>query len=239
MTLIKENFEAACRVAHVQPFGSLREKVGPRHTALLVIDMQNDFISSEGLIGKEGVTRTGAQEMATRLPAFIADARAAGVLMIFIRNVYSTKRNAYLSDAWLEQAAHRKSGGYTRIPVCEEGTWGCDYYGEVRPQPDDIVVTKHRYSGFYNTELDIVLRANGIRSIILTGVGTAGCVETTAREGFIRDYYVVLVSDGTAAQLPEDQESTERNIRRFFGDVASMAELRDAWEGTNSGTFRR
>ena len=77
------------------------------------------------------------------------------------------------------------------------------------------------------------------RTIILTGVGTAGCVETTAREGFIRDYYVVLVSDGTAAQLPEDQESTERNIRRFFGEVASMAELRAVWDGSNSGAFRR
>jgi ureidoacrylate peracid hydrolase len=231
MSAFKENFEAARRIAHVQPFGSLREKVEPRHTALLVIDMQNDFVAGGGLVNRDGVSRSNAQEMAELLPAFIADARSFGVLIIFIRTIYSTPRNAYLSDALLEQASHRESGAYTRVPACEEGSWGSDYYGELRPQPDDIVVTKHRYSGFYNTELDTILRANGIRTIVLTGVGTNLCVESTARDGFMRDYYVVLVSDGTAARLPEDQQSTERNIRRFFGEVSSMRELRSVWTG--------
>lgn len=233
MSTFKDNFEAACRIAHVQPLGTLREKVTTRHTALLVIDMQNDFVAGGGLVSRDGIGRTGAQEMAERLPAFIADARNHGVLIIFIRTIYSTPRNSYLSDALLEQASHRASGAYTRIPACAEGFWGADYYGEVRPQADDIVVTKHRYSAFYNTELDTILRANGIRTIVLTGVGTTLCVESTARDGFTRDYYVVLVSDGTAAQLPEDQQSTERNITRFFGEVSSMAPLRTIWMEKN------
>jgi ureidoacrylate peracid hydrolase len=207
--------------------------VAPRHTALLVIDMQNDFVAGGGIVARQGVSRSGAQELADRLPTFIADARASGVLIIFVRTVYSTARNAYLSDALLEQASHRSSGAYTRVPACAEGSWGAEFYGEVRPQPDDIIVTKHRYSAFFNNELDTVLRAHGIRTIVLTGVGTTLCVESTARDGFMRDYYVVLVSDGTAAQLPVDQESTERNITRFFGEVSHIAPLRALWMQPN------
>ena len=91
------------------------------------------------------------------------------------------------------------------------------------------MVTKHRYSGFHNTDLDTILRAHGIRTIILTGVVTNVCVETTAREGFVRDYYVLLVDDGAAAYLREDHEMTLKNIDRFFGQVTSIAELTATW----------
>jgi len=89
------------------------------------------------------------------------------VLVVFIRSVYSTERNIYLSDCWLEQAARKQSGGYTRFPVCVEGSWEGDYYGAVRPQPGDPVVTRHRYNAFLNTDLDTILRANVIRTVVL------------------------------------------------------------------------
>jgi ureidoacrylate peracid hydrolase len=91
-------------------------------------------------------------------------------------------------------------------------------------------VTKHRYSAFYNTDLDSILRSNGIRTIVLTGVATNVCVETTAREGFVRDYYVVLVSDGTATYSAQDHEATLRNIDRFFGEVATIADIVSVWK---------
>jgi nicotinamidase-related amidase len=83
--------------------------------------MQNDFIASVGLVGRSGRDVSAAQKLAERLPDFIAAARRAGVLVVFVRNVYSTDRNFYLSDSWLEQAARKQSGGYTRFPVCAEG----------------------------------------------------------------------------------------------------------------------
>jgi hypothetical protein len=64
------------------------------------------------------------------------------VFVVFVRNLYTTERNFYLSDAWLEQGARKQSGGFTRFPVCAEGSWEGDYYGEVRPLPHDPVVTK-------------------------------------------------------------------------------------------------
>ena len=225
----EDSFDIASRIAHVQPLVTIANKVRPDHSALIVIDMQNDFCAPGGLVAKGGRDVSAAQEMAARLPALIAAARAAGVLVVFVRNVYTTDSNFYLSDVWLEQAARKQGGGYTSIPVCADGSWEGDFYGDVRPQPGDPVVTKHRYDAFYNTDLDTILRANGVRTAIITGVSTNVCVETTAREAFIRDFYVVLVADGTAAYSSEEHEKTLKDIDRFFGEITTIAELCAIW----------
>lgn len=230
----ESDFEVATHIAHVKPVKGLREKVDPRHTALVVIDMQNDFIADEGLIAREGRDVSQAKEMAKHLPEFIKTARAAGVFVVFVRNVYTSDQNFYLSDVWLEQAARKRAGGYTRIPVCEAGSWGGDFYGDVRPEAHDPIVTKHRYSAFYNTDLDTILRANGIRTVVLTGVVTNVCVETSAREAFVRDYYVVVVNNGTAAYVQADHDMTLKNIDRFFGEIASSEDLTALWPASNS-----
>ena len=226
---IKEEMEIARRLASRDLLDTLEAKVRPAHTALLVIDMQNDFCASGGLVSKDGRDLGEAQRMAKRLPAFIDAARRAGVLPVFVRCVYSVEGNPYLSDAWLEQAARERKGGYTSIPVCAPGSWQGDWYEEVRPRDGDVIVDKHRYDAFQGTELDLVLRSHGIRTVVLTGVVTNVCVETTARAAFVRDYYVAVVADGCAAYLPEDHEQTLRNIRRFFGVTPSMRELAAIW----------
>jgi ureidoacrylate peracid hydrolase len=233
MSAPESDFEVASRLAHVEPLVGLARKVNSSHTALIVIDMQNDFIAPEGLVGRSGRDVSAAQQLAQRLPAFIAAARRAGVLVVFVRNVYSTERNFYLSDAWLEQAARKQSGGYTRFPVCAEGSWEGDYYGEVRPQTGDPVVTKHRYNAFHNSDLDTILRANAIRTVVMTGVATDVCVGTTAREAFMRDYYAVMVDDGTATFSPEDHAAALRNFDRYFGEVSTIAEISAIWRGRN------
>jgi ureidoacrylate peracid hydrolase len=233
MPTSESDFEIAARIAHVQPLVGLERKVHPNHTALIVIDMQNDFIAPDGLVGRSGRDVSAAQQLAKRLPDLIATARRAGVLIVFVRNIYSTERNFYLSDSWLEQAARKQSGGYTRFPVCGDGSWEGDYYGDVRPQPGDPVVTKHRYNAFLNTDLDTILRANAIRTVVMTGIATDVCVGTTAREAFMRDYYAVMLEDGTATFSPEDQVATLRNFDRYFGEVSTIAEIGAIWRGRN------
>ena len=229
MSAPRKEFTVAQRVAHVQPLGTLKEKVRPEHTALVVIDVQNDFCAPGGMMDQEGLDLTTVREVADRLPALLSAARAAGVLVIFVKNVYSTENNFYLSDSWLEQASRVRQGSYTTRPVCAEGTWEGDFYGDVRPEPGDPIVRKHRFSAFANTDLETILRANGIRSLVFTGVATNVCVETPAREGFMRDYYVVFTSDGTATYSQEDHDATLRNIDRYFGQVVSVSDLRAIW----------
>jgi ureidoacrylate peracid hydrolase len=226
---VQEDLEVAERIAHVKPLGSLAQKVQPTHSALLVVDMQNDFCASGGLISKDGRDIAPAQDLAARLPAFIQSARDAGVMVVFIRCIYTSEQNFYLSDVWLEQAARKREGGYTRIPVCRSGSWEGDFYGDVRPQPGDVVVSKHRYNAFHNTDLDLILRSNGIRTVVLTGVVTNVCVETTAREAFVRDYYVVAVDDGCAAYVAVDHVASMSNIDRFFGEVSTIKQISALW----------
>jgi ureidoacrylate peracid hydrolase len=228
--------EAASRLTHVELLKTMREKVNPSHCALLVIDMQNDFIADGGLISKDGRDTTEAKKLSERLPELINAARKAGVLVVFVRNIYTTDQNLYLSDSWLEQAARKREGGYTTTPVCGPDSWGGDFHGDVRPLKTEAVISKHRYSGFHNTNLDTVLRANAIRTVITTGVVSNVCVETTAREAFVRDYYVVLPRDAAAAYSTADHEQTLSNIERFFGELSSIEELCSIWRESNSGS---
>jgi ureidoacrylate peracid hydrolase len=120
-----------------------------------------------------------------------------------------------------------------RIPVCAADSWGGDFYGDVRPESGDSIVTKRRYSAFYNTDLDTILRMNGIRTVVLTRVVNNVCAETSAREAFVRDYYVVLVNDGTAAYSQADHDMALKNIDRFFGELTTIDELSGFWPARN------
>ncbi len=207
---------------------TLREKVDPTHAGLLIVDVQNDFCAEGGAMHAEGRDLALVQAMVPRLVRLLDAARAAGVPCVWIRNVYNTDPNWYLSEVWLEQATRRRKGLYVERPVCQAGAWNGDFY-QVRPRPDEVIVTKHRYGAFEATDLDLVLRSRGIRTVIMTGVATNVCVETTARQAFLRDFYVVFTSDCAATYNPADHEGTLRNIDQFFGQVVTSDEIVACW----------
>jgi ureidoacrylate peracid hydrolase len=199
---------------------TLAEKVAPKHTALLVIDMQNDFCDDQGASAKNGDDVRLVRVIVPTLGALTAVARHAGVLVVFIRASHDETTN---SDAWRERRRGRAASG------CTEGTWGADWYGDLRPHGGDVVVTKHRYSAFINTPLDLILRSRGIRTIVPTGTATNVCVESTARDGHMLDYYVVLPEDAAATSHRPAHDATLYNIRAYFGDVVTSADLCAAW----------
>lgn len=209
---------------------TLKKKVHPSHTALLVVDMQNDFCARGGLMDKKGLDLRMTQAMAPGLVNFIDQARKAQVTVIFIQAITDTPENWYVSDVSLEQRTRtaKRSGGVD-YPVCERNSWGADLYDGIKPLPGELVITKHRYSAFIDTELDVVLRSKGIRTVIMSGVGTNICVESTARDGFMKDYYIVFLKDCTAAGTEEEHNSTLRNIDLFFGEVANSGDVLKCW----------
>ena len=221
--------EAAAALSSRPLLVSLDQKVHPDHTALVVIDVQNDFCAPGGMMDREGNDLSAVQDMAAALPRLIAEARLAGALVVFVRNVYSTESNCYLSDVWLEQASRQRKGSYTVAPVCAPGSWEGDFYGDVQPLPEEPIVTKHRFSAFHNSDLETVLRTRSIRTVVLAGVASNVCVETTAREAFVRDYYVVFLSDGTATYSRPAHEATLRVIDQFFGQVSSIDDVVACW----------
>ena len=195
---------------------TLSEKVDPKHSALILVDVQNDFCADGGAMHREGRDLTLVKRMIPRLERLLEASRAANVPCIWIRCAYNTGPNHYLSEVWLEQAKRRRNGAYVSYPVCEPGEWNGDFF-QVKPLASEVIVTKHRYGAFEGTDLDLVLRSRGVRTVIMTGVATNVCVETTARQAFLKDYYVVFTSDcsATFSQAAHDANSVQyRSVLR-------------------------
>ncbi|MPZ51867.1 MAG: isochorismatase family protein [Acidimicrobiia bacterium] len=208
----------------------------PAKTAIIVIDVQNDFCSSGGYMHREGHPLEMVEDAIPAIKDLLVGGAAAGVPRIFFQANYATKYNWYLSSAFLDRARRSNpQGGHVAYGVCEEGSWGFEIVNEIRPTgaPDEIVIKKHRYSAFVGTELDLILRSRGIESLVMTGVATNVCVESTARDAFMRDYHVVLASDCCATYSEEEHLATLANIRQYFGQVVNSESVLQAWRSAH------
>ena len=199
----------------------LKERVDPTKTALVIVDVQNDFAHPEGAFGKRGHDMSRMTEMVPRLQKLIDAAHRASVSVIFIHTIHDRWTD---SESWVS-----RKDNVGEMAVCREGTWGTEFY-KVSPDIQDFVVTKRRYSAFQDTELDLVLRSIGVRNIICTGIATNVCVESTARQGYMLDYHLVFVDDCSATTSQREHDATLENMRNFFGLVATADEIIEAWE---------
>jgi len=202
---------------------TLKDRCDPRYAALIVVDVQNDFVSPEGSAGKRGDDVGAAMAMIPNLTGLIDQARKIGFTVVYIRTTHSDWTD---TASWIYRTS-QKSG----LNTCREGTWGAEFYDGIAPLPSERVVIKHRYSAFINTDLNTVLKARGIQSILVCGVATNVCVETTARDGYMYDYYVTMIDDCSAAYDAKLHMSTLENIRRHFGLVASSHQIIESWSG--------
>jgi ureidoacrylate peracid hydrolase len=211
---------------HEEPFLDFQIKVNPIHSAVIVIDVQNDFCHEKGALAEMGEDVNRIQQNMHNLSLLINEARSMNVLTIFIQSTYNTRDMRYLSPAWKEKQGRVRNGA----SICADGSWGQEFYGNIKPMENEIVVRKHRYSAFVGTDLDVILRSREIRTLILTGVTTNVCVETTARHGFMKDYYVVVLKDCVATQDAEEiEEASLYNIGKYFGEITSSEKLIEAW----------
>jgi ureidoacrylate peracid hydrolase len=205
-----------------------------RRTALLVIDMQNDFGAPEGMFDRAGIDITGIQASVAPTRRVLAAARAADVPVIFLKMEHPPD----LSNAGPEDGPHRikhlrlrageeilaPDGSRSRILV--EGTWNTEILEELQPEGGDVVISKHRYSGFFGTKLDEILRDLGVKYLVVTGCTTSICVESTVRDAMFRDYTCLVLEDCTAEPLGSDlprtnHEASLLNIERLLGWVSS------------------
>ena len=201
---------------------TMAEKLDPRQAALVIVDVQNDFCAPQGAAGLRGKDLSGVAGMASSLERLLGEARRVGLPVIFIRTEHGPWTN---STTWL---GRDKTPEEKRVPTCVEGTWGCDFY-VVAPREGERVVVKHRYSAFIGTDLDLILRARGIRTLLVCGVATNVCVESTARDGYMLDYEILFLSDCSAAYSTEAHEATLRNMADHFGDVVDVPTVTAAW----------
>ena len=201
---------------------TLEQKAAPANAALVVIDVQNDFVADGGFFDQVGADVKAVQKKIPNVVRLIDKARASGVPVIFVQAIYDPE---FLSAPMRERNQRRA----VEMPRCLTGSWGADFY-LVKPAPGEPVVIKHRYSAILNTELDPLLKSRGIRSLLLAGVATDTCVESTGRDAYFIDYYVSIVSDCCAAANESDHAGALKRFDRDYGAVLTSQEVIDAWQ---------
>lgn len=174
--------------------------------ALIVVDVQVDFCAS------------GCEAVAEVITSLAEAARRARVPVIWVRTEHS---DATDTPVWLS----RRPGAER---ICRPGTPGIEFY-RVRPEPGEPVITKHRYSAFIGTNLEILLRAMGVTQLVCCGVRTNVCVESTVRDAFQRDIAAVVVADACTSSDPGVHEAALRNIQAHFGRVLLSSEVLTRW----------
>jgi ureidoacrylate peracid hydrolase len=197
---------------------ALKGKVSPERTALVVIDMQRDYCCPGGIFDRRGFDIRPALGLVDRLDRFLNVVRG---LLPHIVHLKMAKVPGLPSPAAIE---HNKRLGIERN---YDPTFGA-FYG-VEPREGEMVIDKYKYSGFVSTYLDQFLRGNGISALVLTGLATNVCVESTARDGFMRDYHIVVPEDLTEGTSPDAKHWSLLNIAMFFGEVVNSESLLECW----------
>lgn len=188
-------------------------------SAVLVIDMQNDFCSADGALANLGSDVTRNQQVAHALPAFLASARAQGHQVIWV------KQNASMDVISPARAARSRAMGRDPLTVAEAGTWGAELYQGLAPAPEDLVITKTHYSAFVGTYLHNTLRAHGLSHLFVTGTAANVCVDSTIRDAYMAEYEVTLLEDLVGWTREEWARAAIENLGFYFCAVQSSADL--------------
>ena len=199
-----------------------------KRTALLVIDMQNAFVSKGGMFDLSGKDMDYIAQTITPNRNIIRAAREKGVKVVYAVHRISADMKETGPMSRFSMTPERLKNPEIRNGSILEGTWGTEIIEELKPLEDEMVIVKRRFGAFTGTELDMMLRTFDIRYLIFTGVATNVCVETSLREASQLQYLPVLVSDACAATEPSRQQPSINNIKEIFGWVTTSDVILEA-----------
>ncbi|MFZ5739129.1 isochorismatase family protein [Rhodopseudomonas palustris] len=203
-------------------------------TALIVVDMQNGYCSPGGYFSHLGVDLTPTQKVIPAIARLISIARGSGIQVVWLQNGWDPA----LKEAGGPDSVNQRKGNSLKLmrsrpelagKLLTRGGWDYELVQELKPEPDDLLVPKPRYSGFAGTALDSLLRSRRIDTVLVCGVATNVCVESTIRDAFFREYFPVLVRDACYQAGPEFcQQATIYNVESFFGWSSTVDDVAQA-----------
>ena len=206
-------------------------RVDADETAILVVDMQNAYASAGGYLDLAGFDVDGAARVIAQSAKVLDAARAAGLPIIYFQNGWDpdyVEAGGPGSPNWHKSNALRTMRARPELhgKLLARGGWDYELVEGLAPKPGDIRLHKTRYSGFFNSQLDSVLRARGIRNIVFLGIATNVCVESTLRDGFHLEYFGIMLEDATHQAGPDFlQQAAVYNVEKFFGWVSTVADF--------------
>lgn len=204
----------------------MTDLLAPARCAVVIIDLQNDYVHEDGAVARMGQDVTAGQAIMPAVHRLVDAARAVDVPRIYVRTTHGPWTD---TPAWRSRGATGHELDVDNVPLVREGTWGAELY-QLSPRPDEIVVTKHRYSSFAYTALELNLCAVGRDTVVLAGTQTDICVEATATDAIMRGFHPVLAADCVATSTPERQAIGHERFVGHLGRVTSLEDIRRAWK---------
>lgn len=198
--------------------------VAPARTALLLIDFQVDFALPDGAMAQQGADVSAALRATAAAGALADAARAAGVTLVFTRSIARPD-----SDGPVIAEARARRGETDTPRLCVEGTRGAGFVGP-QPRPDELVVNKHRYSIFHDTALGDALKARGIDTLVVTGLTTECCVQSSVWAAFERKFHLFIAADAVAAYEADLHETSLKAMELSGANLVRAADLMAAWK---------
>lgn len=197
------------------------EKFNPKKTAVLVIDMQNGWCHPSGGLARGGADTTAQQQCVIHVKELIKSSRRMGCHILWSIQEHlpdDITRSQKKIPSHLD-----KRGIYPGL----RNTWDAQLVEALQEEfsDDDFIIKKHRMSLFYSTTLDVTLRMLGINHLVISGVSTNVCVESTIRDAYFRDYDITVVEECVAGTFPDLHQATLKNVQIYFGQVISLKEL--------------
>jgi ureidoacrylate peracid hydrolase len=205
------------------PVSRLDEWIAPGRCALLIVDMQVDFASVDGVLGRAGLDLTGVTDALERARELAAAARVAGVKIVFVGLLTSPDTD---SPVWVERS--RRLGEDVGDGLCRLGSAGAAFVGPA-PIAGDLVIFKTRYSAFHDGDLDLRLRNCGLDTLIICGLTTECCVDATARDAYQRDFHTFIAADACAAYDPDVHVAALRSLALNCAILATSEMIVQAW----------
>lgn len=211
----------------------LHELARPEHTALLVIDMQNDVCRPDGAFAAQGADVGSYATVIPPMARLVEAARSSGVLPVFVTaTTWPDHRTQSLAELYFELRMQRSYATPQDDPFefCIPGTWGHQVIDELGCRDNDVMVRKYRSSAFIGTELDLILRSRGIQTVVVVGGTTEGCVDSTLRSAGFLDYFPIMPRDCVASDNPELHSAAMRILEAYRAIVVDSAELITLWK---------
>ena len=211
-------------------------QLAAEHTALIVIDMQNAYTSKGGYLDLAGFDVSATQPVVENIKKAVDVAHEAGIQVIYFKNGWDDQ---YVEAGGVNSPNYHKSNALKTMrhqpelqgTLLAKGGWDFELIDALQPQAQDIVIEKPRYSGFFNTALDSMLRSRGIRNLVFVGIATNVCVESTLRDGFFLEYFGIALADACHQAGPiAAQQAALYNIKTFFGWVSDTAAFTESFQ---------
>lgn len=196
--------------------------IAPRRAALVLVDCQVDFGAPEGEMARRGADIGPAQAAVKNVVALAEAARGAGVTVMFVRLLHRP------GDETRVAREARERHGDSEPALCVEGSHGADFIGS-QPQAGEAVISKSRFSGFAGTGLDDRLRERGLDTLVLAGLTTECCVQSTAWDGFERDFHILIAADACAAYADDLHRGALKALEMSGATLADAADFIRAW----------